>query len=284
MGETEEVSGDGEDGETMTEWPVVLLKLFAGGGAGILAFVGVSEFLGGKRKSNLRALIVALACFIVAGAVAMVRIGKPAGAMAVARNISSGSPTSLEFLAFALCVAAIIVYLIIYLRESNGTKVMGVAGAILGALMCFISGYSHYMIAISGIPEWNSPALPVSFTTSGLALGGFAWLAIYGFKQAKEAPGLQKVSTIILAVFCTLTLVASAAYGLSVKPGSLTVAYWLLVPVVAGVVGLVVAVLLLLKPNAAWVWLGVVAMLVGGLLLRTSVWLVIEGIAKLSRG
>jgi formate-dependent nitrite reductase membrane component NrfD len=265
------------------QWPIVIFKLLACGGAGILGFIGISEFFGNKEKvkPNWAAAIVALLMIVVGGAIVLFQVAKPTQIMSIVRNISTGSPISLEFLAFAISLFMGIVYLFLERREEAVPKITGVAGIIVALGMGLMSGYSHMMM--QGSPAWHTPAIPISFLTSGLLVGGFIYLAVVG-KSATEEKKLVKIIGSILVILAVVTIVAEVFYGLSAPLGAAAALFWCLVPVVGGVVSLIAAMLEALRPNIVWVFVGLASTLIGGLILRAMVWYANTGISPLLRG
>ncbi|MDR1082789.1 MAG: polysulfide reductase NrfD [Coriobacteriales bacterium] len=284
--------------KAVIQWSVVLLKFCAVGGAGILGFVGLSEFVGGEKKRvNTIAIVIALVLLAAAACAAFVRLGKPASIMSVARNISSGTPVSLEFLAFVACVIVAVVYLFVTMRESSTKKALGIAAMIVAVAVGFTGGYSHQ--AMVGMTAWHSPAVSVSFLLSALVPGGFIYLALVALFGANNEGGSEegddsvdssvaqtvddstRKMTLVLVGLSLLSTVALIANGLMVPLGSATVLYWILVSLVGGAVPLASAALLLARPLLAWIYLGAGGALVGAFALRATIWLALNaGLSK----
>lgn len=212
------------------QWPIVLFKLLAGGGAGLLGFAGLAALLSHEAsrpwlaRVNFAAAITSLVLVAAGGACVLLQVAKPAQIMAVVRNISSGSPISLEFLAFAVTLAAGVIFLLASrvgggetAGEAGGGSAVGVAAgetgvagaaaageagevgggmavkiaavlAIAAALfMGFMTGYSH--MAMPGTTAWHTPAIPVAFLASALLLGGFLYLLLLGLIRGRAAVG-----------------------------------------------------------------------------------------------
>jgi hypothetical protein len=315
--------------ETAIQWSVVLLKFCAAGGAGILGFVGLSEFVGGRssegrqnsrqnsrKRTNTIALIVALALLVAGGCTAFIRLGKPAGIMSATRNIATGSPISLEFLAFVVCLIVAVAYLFTTLRESPANKALGIAAMIMAVAVGFTGGYSHQ--AMVGMTAWHSPTVSCSFLLSALVLGGFVYLLLATLGRdvnveevrevrATEGSAASEVSaatasevtagtvtppnnptrtmtamTGALAVLSLLSAIALLANGLTVPLGDTTALYWVLVPLVGGIVPVACAVLAFLRPLPVWWYLGMAGAFVGAFVLRATIWLAVNaGLPKL---
>jgi formate-dependent nitrite reductase membrane component NrfD len=265
------------------QWPIVIFKLLACGGAGVLGFVGIAEFFQDKEKakSNRVAVIVALLMIAIGGAMVLFQVAKPAQIMAVMRNVTAGSPISLEFLVFLISLVVGIIYLFLERREEAVPKVMGIVGIAVALGMGFMSGYSHMMM--TGSPAWHTPAIPVSFLTSGLLLGGFIYLALAG-KNVAEDNKLVKLIGAILIVVALIALVSEIFYGLYTSLGTAAVFYWGSVPLVGGGVSALAALLEMRKPSNVWVFVGLATSLVGALVLRAMVWYANIGISPLLRG
>jgi hypothetical protein len=297
--------------ETAIQWSVVLLKFFVAGGAGMLGFVGLSEFVGGRaaaaasspdtpgvaapdgrKRVNTIAIIIALALLAAGGCAAFIQLGRPASIMSVARNISSGSPVSLEFLACAACLVVGVAYLLVTIRESPATtrKVLGIIATITAVAVGFTGGYSHQ--AMVGMTAWHSPTVSYAFLSSALVLGGFLYLTLLvAFGRGTPGKALSheastdasvKTMTQILVGLSLLSTIALVANGLAIPLGAASVLYWTLVPLAGGAVPLACATLMLRRPSFAWACLGTAGAIVGALALRTTVWLAINaGLSKL---
>jgi formate-dependent nitrite reductase membrane component NrfD len=265
------------------QWPIVIFKLLVCGGTGVLGFVGISQLFGDKEKAKSYrvAVTMALLMIVVGGAMVLFQVAKPAQIMAVARNITSGSPTSLEFLAFLISLIVGIIYLFLVMRDEVVSKIMGAVGIIVALSMGLMSGYSH--MAMTGSPAWHTPSIPISFLASGLLLGGFVYLAVAG-KSVVEDKKLIKAIGTILIVLAVVTIASEVFYGLYASLGAAAVLYWCLAPLVGGGVSAIAAGLEIRRPSIIWVFVGLAATSLGGLILRAMVWYTNIGMSPLLRG
>jgi hypothetical protein len=291
---------------------VVLLKFFVAGSAGMLGFVGLSEFAGGRtaaaasspdipdaaapdgrKRVNTIAIIIALALLAAGGCAAFIQLGRPASIMSVARNISSASPVSLEFLACAACLIVGAGYLLATARGSSAVtrKAFGIIAMATAVAVGFTGGYSHQ--AMVGMTAWHSPTISLSFLLSALVLGGFLYLTllvVFGqgapgkaLSREASAPALPQVALWVLAGLSLLSTIALVANGLAVPLDDAAALYWALAPLAGGAVPLVAAVLMLRRASLAWVCLGTAGAIAGALTLRATIWLAVNaGLSKLT--
>jgi formate-dependent nitrite reductase membrane component NrfD len=250
---------------------LVLFKLFAAGGAGILGFVGIAEFIDKKGRADTSALLTALLLLVAGGVAGVFQVAQPAKIMAFVRNLSSGSPISLELMAWGLCLIVAVVYLLVKRGGGSATRVLGVIAVAVALAVGFLTGYSHATMV--GMPGWHTPTIPVSFLLSSMTFGGFCYVAL-AKRRTDEA--LIKVLVGLLIALSILVTIAFAAHGVVVPLGADAVAYWLLVPLVGGAVPVVASVMMRLKSTPVWVYLGVVAALTGALAFRVYLWITVD--------
>jgi hypothetical protein len=257
--------------KTPVEWLLVLFKLLAASGAGVLAFVGISEFLGGRKRTNLIAIIIALVMIVVGGGLAVLKVGNPSSVMAAAANIRTGAPVSLEFLACGLTLVVGVIYLFVQRQEGPASKVLGCASVLGAVAVGYTTGYSHQ--AMVGTPVWNTPAIPFGFLFGALLLGGFIYLAL----SARDGTdGLSKVFVWIVAGLAVLTTLVTGVHGFAAPLDDRLFLYLALTPLVGGVGSLLAAVLYARSASLVWAALGILTAVVGGLAFRAFVWVIVK--------
>ncbi|MCL1847660.1 MAG: dimethyl sulfoxide reductase anchor subunit [Coriobacteriia bacterium] len=251
------------------EWPLVLFTVFAGAGAGVLAFAGLGEFLGAGKKARFIASILALVLLVVGGCLSLLHLGNASNFMAAATNLFSFSPISLELIFLGLGVVVAIIYLVLVNRESSASKALGVIGIVIGVLFCYASGHGYEVIAVR--PAWSTPALTFSYALSALALGGFLFLALQMlFKD--EATSVKKMAMVVLVV-AALETILYVAYGALAPLGESAAIFWVGAVIVGGVVAVVAGVLAWMKNNAGMAWIGLLTVLIGAIAFRAVMWL-----------
>lgn len=198
--------------KTAIQWPLVFFSLLATGGAGILACVGLSEFLGVKRRSDFLAIVVALIMIVVGGGLFVFSIGQPSRMMALLTNVTSGSPVSLEFLACGLSLIVAVVYLFIKRGENIvAGKVMGVIAVLIALAFGFVTGYRYE--AMPGMAEWHTHTLSIGFLLSFLLFSGFCYGVITSFGRRLHLGGEVEADVSAEAG-------VSAVAGESAEPGA----------------------------------------------------------------
>jgi uncharacterized membrane protein YidH (DUF202 family) len=291
--------------KTTIQWLSVLFELFAATGSGILAFVGISEFVGSgglgfdglRSKAHLGATVVALALVVFGGLLYVARLGNPTQVMAITRNVSSGSPASWEFLIYLLVLVCAVICLLVLRREGRLGGVLSALCILLALAMGCSTGYYH--MAMIGTPAWHSPAIPLGFTAGALLVSGFIYLAVAGCglekgleKDAKKSSeedskaSTSKIMVWILAVLAIATTAAALFFGASASFGQDALLYWIAAPAVGGVSFAVAIVMLKCARGVSrrWAFIGASFSLIGALAFRASLWLVDSTIPTLFRG
>jgi formate-dependent nitrite reductase membrane component NrfD len=215
-------------------------------------------------------IIVAMVMIAAAGLCAVLTVSKPASIMAAARNLTSGSPISLELLMYGLAVAVGLVYFFVKRSESRIASIVGIITVLVAVAVGYSTGYSHQ--AMPGTPAWHTIAIPLSFMLSALLLGGLLFQTIVMIVSKDSVA--TTISWVLVGVAAANTL-ALAAYGLIVQMADIAVYYWLLAVVVGGVGAAAYALLMARKASLAWAGLAALAALVGALTIRVYVWLTV---------
>jgi len=252
------------------QWSLVLFTIFAGAGAGMLAFAGVGEFFNASKNSRLVAAICAVVLLIAGGISSLLHLGNPANVMAAATNLGSFSPISLELIFLGACVLVALVYLVLVARGvDSATKIVGVIGILVGVVFAYVSGHGYEVIAAK--PAWATPTLTLSYLFSALALGGFLFLLLQVvFKD--DAASIKKVGLIVLVV-AALETIGYIAYGALTPLAENALIFWIGAAVIGGLIAAAAGVLIYMKNNQAMVYIGVLAVLIGGIAFRAVMWL-----------
>lgn len=265
------------------EWSLVLFSLLAGCGGGALVFVGLSELFKVAEKPRFNVTLIATILIVAGGCFSVLHLQRPDRIMWAAQNVFSFSGISIELIFVGLCVVLGIVYLVLCKRGSAATarKVIAILALMCGLLLAFFTGHGY---VIESRANWNTEMLPLAYTGTALAAGGFLFLLMAAVQKV-DAAEFKKMALwgIIAAALCAVTLIAYvAAIGFDAAAVN-GVLLWGGI-IICGVVATVAAaVLAYLKPasGAAFAGVGLVAALVAGLALRALMWLVGTGFYSL---
>ncbi|MCL2883162.1 MAG: dimethyl sulfoxide reductase anchor subunit [Coriobacteriia bacterium] len=250
------------------QWPLVLFTLIAGAGAGLMAFVGLGEFIGSGKKTRLISLVISLVLLVVGGVFSIFHLGHPANVMNAATNIGSLSPISLELLFIGICVVVNIIYLIIVNRAGAAAKVFGILGIVFGVVFMYITGHGYSVILTR--PAWANPVLALAYLFTSLTLGGFIWLIMQSALK-DEAASVKKSALVVFIVAIVETIVL-LVYGALAPLGSSTVLFWICAFVIGGVIAAAAGMVVYLKKNVGLIWVGAACALVGGVVFRAVMW------------
>jgi anaerobic dimethyl sulfoxide reductase subunit C (anchor subunit) len=250
------------------QWPLLIFTLLVGAGSGILAFLGISEFAGAGKKTRFIASLIAVALFILGGISSIFHLGHPANVMAAAGNLLSGSPISLELLCLIIAIIVAVVYLVAVKRELDISKAVGIIGILVSVVLAFVVGHGYEVIASR--PNWSVGTLSLAYLFSGLCVGGYFFIAIASV--LKEEVSLIKKLALFLSFVAGASMIAFAAYGISVDLGSHTTVFWGVVVFIGGIVPLVTAAGLVVKQTPVLMYIGFIAALAGGVAFRILMW------------
>ncbi|MDR2109268.1 MAG: dimethyl sulfoxide reductase anchor subunit [Coriobacteriales bacterium] len=260
------------------QWPLVLFSLLAGTGAGTLVFIGISELTNTAAKARGIAAWVAAGLIVVGGLASIAHLGKPDHVMNAVSNLGSFSGISIELIFIGVSFVVAVIYAVLVRREGSeaARKAVGVIAAVIGLLFCWALGSSY---VIASRPLWAVQTLPLSYFGSGLASGGFLFLALAAaFKS--EAAELKKLGLFALIV-AAIELIAFVAYGaLSGAPAIADNAllFWGGAVVVGAVVPVISGYLIYRNAEkTTLVYAGLVGALVGGVAFRALMWVLGSG-------
>lgn len=263
------------------QWPLVLFSLIAGTGGSLFAFVGLSEFCGGTRKTRETATIVGIVLVVVGGCLSMLHLANPLHVMSAVTNLLSFSGISIELILLGICFVLMAAYLIVSKRAPKpvALKALGALGIVFGLLLGFFCGHGY---VIEAQPTWNTNALPCAYLGSCLASGAFVWaLVARRCGSAGELSGHEGAAVLAAAVLCALGLLSYAIF-LGADAGSAhQIVYWGGI-VALGIVGSLACSLLGFKANRTafplgWSVAGLACSFLGGLSLRCAMWLCATG-------
>ena len=257
--------------KTAIQWALVVFKLLAGVGGGILGFAGLAALLGRRTDDNRKALLVSLGLLLIAGCAVLIYVGKPSGIMLVVRNVSLNSPLSWELMSYGFAIVVSIVFLILGKSKGVLLKTLAIIAIIVAVAVGFTTGYSH--LSMVGMRSWHNPLIPWCFLISALLLSGLIYLAITGKKEDEKDRKLITTIIVILAVFATLCY---CAYGFTASLGDYAMLYWTAAPLIGGTISMVCAILMKIKDAAVWLYASATAALVGAVAFRAIIWLIVE--------
>jgi anaerobic dimethyl sulfoxide reductase subunit C (anchor subunit) len=274
------------------QWPLVLFSLLAGTGAGTLVFIGLAELTNSAAKARGIAAWIAAVLIVVGGLASVAHLGRPDHVMNAVANLGSFSGISIELIFIGVSFVLAVIYAVLTRREGSegARKAVGVIAAVVGLLFCWALG-SSYVIAAR--PLWAVQTLPLSYFGSGLAMGGFLFLALAAIFKT-EAAGIKQLGLFAL-IAAAIELVGFLAYGLMAGDAAVAsngLLFWLGAVVVGAVLPLVAGFLVYRNAEqTTLVYAGLVGALVGGVAFRALMWVLGEGylpnlfdIASQSRG
>jgi anaerobic dimethyl sulfoxide reductase subunit C (anchor subunit) len=254
------------------QWPLVIFTLLAGCGAGTLVFLGLAELLNVGKKVKAIAAWVAVVLFVIGGIASVLHLGKPANFMAAVGNLGSLSGISIELILLGLGVVVAVIYALVARNNSGAVKAVSVIALIVGLVFAWALGSSY---VIGSRAAWDSQVLPFAYLGSGLAMGGFLYLAFLVAKK-EDSEGIKKVALFVLLA-SAIELIAFLAFGLAA--GDVVIAdnailFWGAAVVVGAVLPLIAAIVIWRNTkSASLVYIGLVTALVGGVALRALMWL-----------
>ena len=210
-------------------WGVYIAAFFllAGAGSGLIILAAAADLgwlaaLQGQRRMLLTA---AIGCFVAAGVMILMDIGKPERVINMILSPNFGSMFVWDFYALALSVVLALVYL--YLGPVG--KWLPWAAAIVAAAVVIVEGW--ILSSSAATVMWHSALVPVIFLLEGLVTA----LALIVLANGKAAVGrflaglLVAVLALTLIELFTLTNAGEpeqvAGVGLLLG-GSLAVYYW----------------------------------------------------------
>lgn len=254
------------------QWSLLLFSALAGAGGSLLAFTGLAELMGKAPKAKKSILAIVLVLVVAGGLFSVLHLEQKANIMAAAANVFSFSAISMELIFVGLVAVVAIVYLVCASREVAGTAIKAVAviGIVVGLLLGYVTGSGYQMGAM---PFWNTPALPLAYLGTDLALGA----AIYGALACRDEDqgNIPAVFSLAGAV-CSLVLCLAygAVTGFAIDP----TLYWAGVIVLGGLANAVVAAVAVKKPASTGLYAAaVVFACIASVCLRAYMWLLGTG-------
>lgn len=253
------------------QWALVVFKLLAGAGAGIIGFVGIAELFGSRAEPSRKALIAGIVLLVIGGCAALLQVGKPAGIMSVVSNLKLESPISWELVSYGIAVIVGVVYLALAKSKNALIKPVAIIAIIVAVAVGFTSGYSH--MSLTGMRSWHNAAIPASFLFSALSLGSLGYLALSKKAEDEKGFGLITIAAIALGALATVSYIA---YGVTANLGEYQVMYWALAPILGGAASTFASFMLRTKDSAVWLYAGLACALIGAATFRAIIWAVIE--------
>jgi molybdopterin-containing oxidoreductase family membrane subunit len=210
-------------------WGVYIAAFFllAGAGSGLIILAAAADLgwlaaLQGQRRMLLTA---AIGCFVAAGVMILMDIGKPERVINMILSPNFGSMFVWDFYALALSVVLALVYL--YLGPVG--KWLPWAAAIVAAAVVIVEGW--ILSSSAATVMWHSALVPVIFLLEGLVTA----LALIVLANGKAAVG--RILAVLLVGVLALTLIELFTLTNAGEPeqvagvglllgGSLAVYYW----------------------------------------------------------
>ena len=253
------------------QWPLVVFSLLAGCGGGLIASSGFLGLAGKTARTRSASLVVAIVLLVLGGCASVLHLAHPASIMAAAANIFSFSGISVELIMLGANLVVALVSLAMLRKDvsDSADKAISVVSILVGVVLSFAVGNGYVMEAQA---SWDTFLLPVSYMLSGLSCGSCLCMAICATAGKGEDSG--SLGKIALAL-CALQLVAFVAYGfvpgfdrdpLLLVGGS----------IVVGSLGSLLCAFLGRRTPNFW-WAAFACAVVGGLCLRSFMWVVGTG-------
>jgi len=212
-------------------WGVYIAAFFllAGAGSGLIILAAAADLgwlaaLQGQRRMLLTA---AIGCFVAAGVMILMDIGKPERVINMILSPNFGSMFVWDFYALALSVVLALVYL--YLGPVG--KWLPWAAAIVAAAVVIVEGW--ILSSSAATVMWHSALVPVIFLLEGLVTA----LALIVLANGKAAAATTRLLAGLLVAVLALTLIELFTLTNAGEPeqvagvglllgGSLAVYYW----------------------------------------------------------
>ncbi len=190
-------------------WPLILFTFFLCVAGGIMFGQGLATALGKGKKTQVIALISALASLVVGGIAVFMHLQHWERIFNGFGHITSG--ITLEFIACIVFVVALAVYFLMMRRADDQTapRWCGWVFMVVGVALVAVTGDSYLMAAV---PAWDTPLLIVYYICNMLAFGGFATIIIALVSKSDEQVALAKKLAAGGAVVQLLVLVVYALY------------------------------------------------------------------------
>jgi dimethyl sulfoxide reductase membrane subunit len=215
-------------------WGVYIATFFmlAGAGSGLLLLTAASDLgvLVDLAKERRSFLIASVACYIAAGFMILMDVGKPWRVlnMVFSPNFKSMFVWDFYFLALSVILA------LVYLYRSPMSKGFSGAMALAATAVVLVEGW---ILAVSaGTPLWHSSIIPVTFFVEGV-LTASAMVLLKKGAESSAGNVLRRLMLTLLPIVLVLNLLeavtmsyageaeAAAAMKLLVG-GSLALAFW----------------------------------------------------------
>lgn len=180
-----------------------------GGGAALLAIVGISEFkniLSPDSKSRI--LLLSITTFIGGGILITIDLGNPIQVFRIATSFKFQSLLVWDFWLLALCFFLALFYLVKVRKDNSGGKVYGLIS--IAAALFLIVAESFLLSSMLGHHLWESGMTLISFLISAAVVGSAFILLLM--------PDNRTVRNILLATL-VFSLIATLA---EVFTGALT--------------------------------------------------------------
>ncbi len=192
-------------------WGVYIATFFtlAGLASGLVFLTALADFkvIPGLQKERTNLLIGALACYVAAGIMIVMDIGKPERVLNMILSTQIRSPFVWDFLALAIAVILTAVCLFV------GAKVkwLTILTAIVAGMVVIAEGWILSMSA--GSTLWHGGILPAVFLVEGMLLA--LSVVLIAVKDESASDWLKKAMLVLLPVLFLLNVfeIAAVLYG-----------------------------------------------------------------------
>lgn len=263
------------------QWPLVLFSMLAGCGGCAFAFAGIANALGEDITVTLVVTVVAFVLVVIGAICSMMHLATPKHAFAAVTHLLSFSGISVELIMLGVVCALMVLYagFATVFDSAVVRLVVGLIGAVSGVALAFVTGHGYL---ISSKPTWNTKKLPLAYTGTAAAAGGFLYLALASFLGA--SPMVTAVLRWVLVGCVAFSVISVLAWlghlGAERERKNPALYRWGIVSCGLVVPGIAAIALALIPAGPAFgvvAAVGFAAALVGGIALRMLMWIVGAG-------
>ncbi|MCJ7565959.1 MAG: polysulfide reductase NrfD [Anaerolineales bacterium] len=263
-------------------WGLYIAGFFtaAGGGAGLLALVGLSEFQPlVPKEARPKLLSLALAGFVTAGVLIVMDIGVPLRSWRLVTSFNFNAIETLDFWLLAISVVVTLIYLL-QVRKGAGTKGgLGALGVVSAAALVVVE--SLMLGGLAARPMWGSLTVFGFLVSAAIAGAALVMIALPGETGMKAVKGVLVAGlgiNLVLVIVEVITGLVSGSPRLNEEIGSMLAGaaspfFWVHV-----VVGLLLPLYLLWSASKVRAWVIGALVLVG--VLADKLWVLVAGQEK----
>ena len=263
-------------------WGLYIAGFFtaAGGGAGLLALVGLSEFRPlVPKEARPKLLSLSLAGFVTAGVLILMDIGVPLRSWRLVTSFNFNAIETLDFWLLAISVVVTLIYLL-QVRKGAGTySGLGALGVVSAAALVLVE--SLMLSSLAARPMWGSLMVFGFLVTAAIAGTALALIVLPGEAGTKVIGKVLLAGLGISLVLVITEVITGLVSGnprlneeiFSMLAGAASPFFWVYV-----VVGLLLPLYLLWSASKVRAWVIGALVLVG--VLADKLWVLVAGQEK----